>query len=874
MPAITVRPGNPQNTHQLSLAGGGRKYGIKLKGGARSIVETPASPSNIQVGADGRKFGDWDPSFSHIEVRDWTGGRGSEFYSDDPTQFYDGYGWTLSPGVWHQSPQWMFGEDYVPAHNFMPGAKRYPAGHSVKWQSLASTQHYARSFPEDGLTAYSGTHGMMWVRRIGKPPAPLSLEIGSSGTTAGGAGRPSSAMTALAQLATSNCEELESFVWVSSFTTALTVSSGSSNKWLEVYTSVAGTEANHWEIGYNGTALSNSTVLRGTGSSSWSASTINFFFRLSGTNIRRKWHLFEAGRALYAADNRADGGENRVLINGDRGIASSGNPGSTAVLNDSTKSWETNRWSNSSGYALIYKGTGAGQVAKITGNGSTSLNTTWAIAPTSDSQYVIIGTDVWTRISSAIVSSATTGPVRDAVSDGAHVFLVGQDASTGIGKFQWNTSIHQAARDVSGADMLDVFHDPVDGLQLWRAVSSAGFCQRGSLTTDPLGANVSFLPSTGIPVGGNNVAFTNLEDYNDQMYVFKEDSIWTIKNDRAAKLNVGLDTFISSNNGRAMLAQNLFLSFSWSHSWERLHGGTLDDIGMWRGAGLKNNHQGPISTAIPFIAWTVAGVDASSGTGGVYFWNDRGWHEVYRAFSTGYPVTGLAYQSNPGTHPRVWMDVGGELISMEMPRDTLNPRYDKNLHFQHEAVIELGTIDMNARRLPKLFAGLEANTKNLASSVAQVAAEYQLDNDIGSTSWLSIGQFYRSPSDDLNVRRGDSHSIRFRARALTQVSTTPSIVEALTAKSVARSPIKRMWTLRGEMGDFQVDSQGMEDVDPDEFYLWLQDVAVLTEPLLMNAAWEALDNVYVYAESPTMYRKNTTPSGEFSAEFTMTLREI
>jgi len=76
------------------------------------------------------------------------------------------------------------------------------------------------------------------------------------------------------------------------------------------------------------------------------------------------------------------------------------------------------------------------------------------------------------------------------------------------------------------------------------------------------------------------------------------------------------------------------------------------------------------------------------------------------------------------------------------------------------------------------------------------------------------------------------------------------------------------------MGDFQVDSQGMEDVDPDEFYMWLQDAATLSEPLLMHAAWESLDNVYVYAEAPIVHRRNTTPSGEYSADLEMTLREI
>ena len=459
-----------------------------------------------------------------------------------------------------------------------------------------------------------------------------------------------------------------------------------------------------------------------------------------------------------------------------------------------------------------------------------------------------------------------------AASDFAY-FAMGSSAP--LGKFTWATSNHQAGKEPSTctADVLDTFHDPIAGLQLWRANRGTAQVARSTVLGD-MASTLNFKPSTGIPVGDPGIPFTNMEDYNDQMYVFKENGIYTIKNDRAAKLNVGLDAFISSNNGRAMLAQNLFLYFSWSHSLERLHGGTLDDIGMWKGAGLKDGHQGPVSTAISYIAWTAAAVDASSGTGGLYFWNNRGWHEIFRNYSTALGITGLAYQTNRGTQPRIWMDLNGELVSMEMPRDTLNPRYDSGLHFQHEAVLETGTIDMNARRLPKLFAAVEANSKNLASSAARIYAEYQLDKDTGSTSWLSVGSFYHSPFDDLPIRRGDAHSIRLRLRALTENSTVPAILEAATLKAVARSPIKRQWTIRATVGDFQVDSQGMEDVDPDEFYLWLQDAAILTEPLLLHSVWLGMDGIYVYAEQPTLSRSNPTPSGEWSGEFEMSIREI
>ncbi|MEK7178310.1 MAG: hypothetical protein AAB721_01485, partial [Patescibacteria group bacterium] len=150
MGAILVRPNNPQATHQISLAGGGRMYGIKLEKGAKSISEGSLQPSNIETGGGIKRFGDFDPQFANIEITDWSGGRGNEFLSDDPTAFFDGYGWTLTPSLWYQAPQWWYGEFQGPstaastiagseaADNFMPGALRSSAGYSVKWNSMAS----------------------------------------------------------------------------------------------------------------------------------------------------------------------------------------------------------------------------------------------------------------------------------------------------------------------------------------------------------------------------------------------------------------------------------------------------------------------------------------------------------------------------------------------------------------------------------------------------------------------------------------------------------------------------------------------------------------------------------------------------------------
>jgi len=880
---VSVRPESPANTHHISLSGLGRTYGLRLERGAKSVIEAPISPSNIERGGGVKKFGDFDPNFAHIEIRSWDGGRGGEFLSDDPTMFYDGYGWSLTPGMFYQAPQWWWGEFNGPstaastvagaeaADNFMPGALRSSAGYNVKWYSMASTTHLARSFVQQG-SSYAMQRIQTWVRKIGAPPAALTIRIVGASTASGGPGG-AGAESGSATLVSTTVEPLESFVWTASLSTVITQAGTTTiTWWAEVYTSVAGTDANHWEIAYNTSAGVNSSAVSGNGTSGgWSAaSTANFYFRVSQNATDRRLRLFNMDRAVYAVEEKADASTGTKLwINGDRGICSSGTPGSTSAINDSSKVWATSRWQGAR--VAIIRGTGAGQDAEITANGTTSLTVSLAVAPTSISEYVIYDTNEWTRLGGTIISSLGDNPVKDvSVGNGQARFAYG--ASTVMASFLWGTSVHQAGKHVGlFADVLDSFSDPVSGLQIVRGISSLGQVSRA----DEQGITTALTFSSGVSVGGTEYPFTNLIDYNDQMYAFKEDSIWTIKNDRAAKLNIGLDGFPSSYNGRAVAAQNLFLYFSWSHSIERMQSGTVDDIGLWRGAGLKTGHAGPTAALVPYIAWTLAGVDAgSTGRSAAFAWNGRGWNEFWRAHSTGARLQDMIMQSNPGTNPRLWMSVGGELICQRWPLNTLNPRNDPSIRYQHEAVFETGTIDMNAVQLPKLFSRVYAVSKNLASTQATIHCEYQLDDNIGTTAWTPIDNFRRSPIDSLNIRRGNKHSIRLRARALTQVSTVNSELHALTLKSLARIPVRRQWSIRAVTGDFQVDQQGLDDADPDDFYLWLQDAAVSAEPILMRSAWRAMDDTYVSIEHPTLNRLYTTPDGNWGGQLSITIREL
>src|SRR3990172_6151744 len=112
MTEVRVRPAPFDATHHLSLTGQGRTFGLRLVKGGMGIVESPATPTTVRTNTAGAKFGDWDPSMAHIEQRDWSGGRGLLNFVDDPTRFYDGDAWTLSPDHLLSALNWTLTSGY------------------------------------------------------------------------------------------------------------------------------------------------------------------------------------------------------------------------------------------------------------------------------------------------------------------------------------------------------------------------------------------------------------------------------------------------------------------------------------------------------------------------------------------------------------------------------------------------------------------------------------------------------------------------------------------------------------------------------------------------------------------------------------------
>ena len=104
---MAVSPDNPSSPYHISLSNDKETFGINLKGGARGMQEVPATPSTRQFTQGGGKYGDWEPGFSHVPQRDWSGGRGQEDFAEDATRFFDSKEcWTLTPGFIMPAPLW------------------------------------------------------------------------------------------------------------------------------------------------------------------------------------------------------------------------------------------------------------------------------------------------------------------------------------------------------------------------------------------------------------------------------------------------------------------------------------------------------------------------------------------------------------------------------------------------------------------------------------------------------------------------------------------------------------------------------------------------------------------------------------------------
>jgi len=799
-----------------------KKFALTLDG-AKAIQETSLSEDQFAayIRNVGKKFGDFD------EQRNWKGGRGVEYFNDNPDGFFDSKNcWTMSTGSLMPTLQMKFSKDLRAQDFVMPG--------SVEWKALLGTDKYLDvSF--SASSSYSAAHIYLWIRRVGSPGT-LTLKL-----CADSAGEPDTVLKTVT-VTTATITDVLSVLHDFAPDAVQALVSGTTYH-VEIY---AGTDssANHWDIG-TGVA----SGLQSSDGSTWVATAYAPYFRITDADVKKVWYSFIYDDAMYVVDSKDSGSASVLFINGDRGLASSG---AASSITQATKSWTANMWTGA--FVRIKKGTGLGQVREIVSNTTTALTVTpvWDVNPDNTSLYVIYSTDRFTELTGHGLGKVVSCPV---VSNNNVYFPQGTTAVMIVMNYT-DAGAHQYAADATSykAYYLITSTDAVDGPQLWRVDETLYKVSRANAVS--WGSNLTF--KTAITVGSSQYRATGLLLHSGIVYVFKEDSVWTVQADKAREEPYGLSATPDIHNGQAQASHNLFMYFSWLWSTERLYGGTLDDVGQdWKGIGLPDDRQGFTTKYEPAVGWLFASVDADTGTSSVLCYDGLYWHEVLRGYKAGQRARNVKWQPCDGARHRLWTSLGSDLVYQVFPLNTANPLNDSSCVFEHEAVLMSSTIDMGAAsRLPKYIKGLTVLSKNLSTSGMSIGLSYQIDNDIGTDSWVDVSPgFYESPEQELRLNIADIRQFRYRLILRTSTNTTPVVVKSVVPSGFARVPFRRIWHLRIKTGEIY-DNTGKRSVKPQELKDWLRLNAMYPGIIHMESRFEDIDDHYVIISPPGVLPKS------------------
>ena len=793
-----VNPRTSSPTHTLSLSDGNQTYGLILDGGVRAIQESPQTPSSLLINAQGGQFGDYDPSMSHIQQNQWSGGRGSEKFTEDNTRYFDSKNcWTMGDAIVTPSLQWKFVLN-------TRVQDMYQLGKSYEWRSLAGAQTYSFGFTP--ATSYTTSKIYIWLKKIGNP-ADLTVKLYSNS-----ANKPNTAL-GTATFSASGVKRNE--ILCQGITLAVALTAGTLYHLAVIGTSTDNT-ANHWEVmtAYNATATP--YTYTSPDLTNWTTSPYKLYFRIKNADAATapRWIFFRFKTTYYAVSIPATGASKVYSI-----------------------AEQANADTNSSGVDF-----------KLT----------------------------------EITTTGITVPVTDVfVTDTFAYFAQGNDTNIR----RW-TGAAWADDGTNKATFLRGSVSPDNGAIVWRAITS-GTSRGVSMAFEQTNNYLTFL--TMIKFSG---AFdiTGMTTYNDALWVFKEDSIWSVRASKAYKLDVGLENMVNDMNGRASAVNGVYLYFSYVTSMEQLYGTTLSDVGPAHGAGIPVDRTGSVSALLSVMGKLFVAIDGyTANTSSVMVYDGINYHEVWRGHEAGKRIRSLFWKPGlDGAAPYLFIDYGGDIVFVKYPVFGFNLLRDTSLYYVPDGMLITSTIDMNATRLAKLFKEFVLVTKNLAVSnnkagngrsgsitaSSKISLDYQCDDDIGTENWTEVGDYLISPVASVPLNLDNTYAIRLRMRFQTTDAANPPQVLASVLEGVARTPIKYQWIIRAKTSSIQSTLNGAPDHLPDKLLKWLQEKASRAEKLTMHSTLSSLDNKMVMAEPPSVIREFNDPKlKSWGGTITMVLRE-
>lgn len=849
---ITADPTNESNFHirledvdanEIGLivaAAQNTKDGPNINRDIKLVSRTPIDRTAIKTSQGDTEYSDWRPPYYAMKQDDFSGGRGLNDFTKDRTRFLDSVGLnTRRAGHVHLNAQEQFADiflrDGVGTQPTDTDWTQFPFTNGTEWATKVT------------VTA-NATYDQIWFKAYSTDAiSGVKLYDGAD-----------AAFETLLQTAPDSIPPIQPGGWhVINLTSTLALVATDSI-WISVPVTVGDWVPREPSVG-SGSGLS--YVL----SSGIPVAYVGFAARLLEDNLTPRYgKLFEYKQALYYIIK--DGNAVKLYINGYRGVLS---VGGTTTVTDGSKSWTTNELAGA--VFKVVGGTGVNEAQRwrvISSNTGTviTLEDDYDVALSTDTEYVILGTDVWTEIAGHGLTN-----IFDVLVGSQGVVYFTQGSTAAMRRMREYNNAGSWTRQFA-ADSTNQANYLVEvGSTIWRVQNSTG--EADGADNQAWGTDLTFDSPANVPCGDSTSAFTGLEAYVDDSgqaspFVFKEEIVGFIET------YAGVSTFIplkikemsamrSEKNGRAHLVQDTYIYFSFNNGLEYYFNPIVKDIGPDKDEGMPANRQGPIVTMVGYPGRFYVGIDAgTAGYSSVLSYSGGGWHEEFTG-PYGQRMMSLYCQPVPGPDnlDRLWVAYGSDVNWLPLSSETTNPLNDANMLYTDAGYVETSAYYTELKSARKYISQVKAAFQDaiFGSSPLTMLVDYKLDDgdwtaieditdgEAEENTWKYVLTFVESSTPSFGI---NGFFLNLRIKFLTNDRTMTPVMLALVMEGLARIDNKYAYTipfvLEGTSLDPAKDLFGTDDDTPaattklDQLITWAQ-----SGPLYMESVDSRLDEKMV-----------------------------
>jgi hypothetical protein len=147
-------------------------------------------------------------------------------------------------------------------------------------------------------------------------------------------------------------------------------------------------------------------------------------------------------------------------------------------------------------------------------------------------------------------------------------------------------------------------------------------------------------------------------------------------------------------------------------------------------------------------------------------------------------------------------------------------------------------------------------TKNVNGDGIRVDFEYQLDEKIGTTEWITANPFLLSPEATIDISEGNLRQFAYRLRLHTDNQLTPPDIRGIVPNGFARSESHRILECSATVKDMTVNGKAQKAADTIN---WLEEAAQGAFLVHVNSTYQQYNDFDAILAPPSMYPIKVNP---------------